>query len=192
VVNEVEALWPEVEHLTVDRVMRLKQLLEGQETDIKYFHIKPILWEGVDRLVQTDVIDDEALWVQSLLGTIRRTIANPTTPVNEPVHNTERNLAVRAQKRFLESIIPQFDATYQSFKARLGDVVAFEEGDAVDFWVAYVKAPDNGCTRSASGHISRFRVNGERYLLWGQVIFPFWDPVKIYELYSELEGKKRT
>ena len=39
VVNEVEALWPEVEHLTVDRVMRLKQLLEGQETDIKYFHI---------------------------------------------------------------------------------------------------------------------------------------------------------
>lgn len=74
VVKEIKKMWPRTEYVTINHVMRLKQLLETQKAEILYFHLKPILCEGIYRLEKTTTIEDEALWVEDLLQSVTRLV----------------------------------------------------------------------------------------------------------------------
>lgn len=177
VVKEVKALWPEVEHLTVGRVMRLKQLLEGQKAEITYFHTKPILWEGAYRLSRASAIENEALWVDELLGTVQRIAGKPTGPAWQPLNANDTSDILRANKAILEMVIRGFDENYDKLKERVGDIT-FQGEDVATFWATFAGTPDTASVRSVLGQIYRFLVIENKYLLSEGVIAPLREMVK--------------
>ena len=84
VVKEIKKMWPRTEYVTTNHVMRLKQLLETQKAEIQYFHLRPILSEGIYRLEQTTTIEDEALWVEDLLHNVTRLVGFPDDEASQP------------------------------------------------------------------------------------------------------------
>lgn len=183
VVKEVKCLWPEVEHLTVGRVMRLKQLLEGQKAEITYFHTKPILWEGAYRLAHADAVENEALWVEGLLGNVHRTAGKAPGPAWQSLNATNTSDILRYNKAIMEMVIRGFDENYDKLKERVGDIT-FQGEDVADFWAAFANTPDTDSVKSVLGQIYRFLVIENKYLLSEDVIAPLREMVKNFDRLS--------
>ncbi|KAI1622783.1 hypothetical protein EDD37DRAFT_667558 [Exophiala viscosa] len=75
VLQEVATLWPDIEGMTAERVLVLKQLMARHDAEIKKFQLKGLLAEGMHRLgLQVDYLSimDEEGFVKNLVANLDR------------------------------------------------------------------------------------------------------------------------
>ncbi|OBT86750.1 hypothetical protein VE02_06281 [Pseudogymnoascus sp. 03VT05] len=149
VVQEVTEMWPEVEDVTVDSVLKLRKgIQDGDGTYLEYRLVRGFLAEGSYRISIGESVD--TAMVCRIIGTLKRTTPEWTLPI--PTDDDNALFAVILAK--LKEIVAagkRFDAELEKI---CGDVMMFNGPH--DAWEAYSGSPDTDHAKLAFYGVIRY------------------------------------
>ncbi|KAH0548136.1 hypothetical protein GP486_008135 [Trichoglossum hirsutum] len=153
-VGEIREQWPEILHVTPERILRLKEGLICSNAFLEYRLLRAFLAKGTYRLKMCPGMSDDELSKVSrgIIGTAERMIPiSKSTPSNSVTE--EMALLSEALHNKLKEMRDAGKTFDQNLKSLCGDFVI--EGTPYDFWSHYADALDTDTARLAFFFFSR-------------------------------------